>query len=95
MCHYHAELIHGLVNPANPQVGMVIECDAPSPQDVADILFTMASTTARIIAGVTIVEALTGWPMAPGDVARIVDTNHPDDIVELECTIAGWVPAAA
>lgn len=93
MCHYQVMLIHQFVDVHNPEVGMVIECDAPSPVDAADILFTVATPIVRSITGVEILVPLTGRTMTVGDRARVIDPGgHP---TELACLIDGWGYTAA
>lgn len=89
MSHYQATLIHGYVHDMDKIVGMVIECDAPSEQDAADILFTAANRGNEVPSGVQVIEPLDGMSMTVGDLALVFDTEHRTQAA-LWCDHIGW-----
>lgn len=89
MSHYRATLIHGYVQDMDAIVGMVIECDAPSEQDAADLLFTAANRGNSVPSGIEIVQPLTGMSMTVGDLAIITDEEHHQQAA-LWCDLFGW-----
>lgn len=98
MTHFQASFIHGHVglgfrseSDMDAMAGMVIECDAPSVVDAAEILFTSANKHQAIPSGVKVVEALHGLPMTVGDVAIILDMDSKLPTT-LKCGIEGWQP---
>lgn len=89
MSHYQATLIHGYVHDMDSIVGMVIECDAPSEQDAADILFTAANRGNEVPVGVSVIEPHSGMSMTVGDLALVFDPEHRTQAA-LWCDMFGW-----
>lgn len=91
MSHYRVTMIHGHVQTMDAIEGMVIECDAPSAQDAAEVLFTAANRGDEAPSGVEIVEPLKGCSMTVGDLAIISDlADRPNCGTMLWCDLDGW-----
>jgi hypothetical protein len=89
MSHFRASLIHG--HGASAEADMVIEVDAPSITDAADVLFTAANRGANIPSGVQVIQPLMGLPMTIGDMAAIFDMDAPvTGLHAVRCEVEGW-----